>query len=118
MIFTDVLEAIKGFSIEEKLQIQLLLQQYLREERREEIYQNLQAPKREEENGELTFSANIDEFKQQFLSHRELIKLPIEERKKILASQSDLMLEHYQQDKELQELQTGDIHPPFPLTGN
>jgi hypothetical protein len=109
MIFTDVLEAIKGFSIEEKLQIQLLLQQYLREERREEIYQNLQNAKREEENSELTFSANVDELKQQFLSRRELIKLPLEERKKILASQSDLMLEHYQQDTEWQELQTGDL---------
>jgi hypothetical protein len=42
----------------------LLLQQYLREERREEIYQNLQSAKREEKNGELTFSANIDELKQ------------------------------------------------------
>ena len=93
MIFSDVVEAIKGFSIEEKLEIQLLLQQYLREE----------------ENGELTFSENIDELKQQFLSRRELIKLPIEERKKILAAQSDLMLEHYQQDKEWQELQTGDL---------
>ncbi|MFN7415532.1 MAG: hypothetical protein ACK5RT_16870 [Dolichospermum sp.] len=93
MIFSDVIEAIKGFSIEEKLQIQLLLQQYLTEE----------------ENGELNFSENIDELKQQFLSRRELIKLPIEERKKILASQSDLMLEHYQQDKEWQELQMGDL---------
>jgi hypothetical protein len=93
MIFTDVVEAIKGFSIEEKLQIQLLLQQYLREEK----------------NGELTFPENIDELKQQFLSRRELIKLPLEERKKILASQSDLMLEHYQQDTEWQELQMGDL---------
>ena len=109
MIFTDVVEAIKGFSIEEKLQIQLLLQQYLREEGREEIYQNLQSVKQEEENAELTFSENIDELKQKFLSRREFIKLPIEERKKILASQSDLMLEHYQQDKEWQELQTGDL---------
>ncbi|WP_353929400.1 hypothetical protein WJM97_13875 [Okeanomitos corallinicola TIOX110] len=64
MIFSDVVQAIKGFSIEEKLEIQLLLQQYLREERREEIYHNLQATKREEENGELTFSANIDDLKQ------------------------------------------------------
>jgi len=104
MIFTDVVEAIKGFSIEEKLQIQLLLQQYLREEGREEIYQNLQSVKQEEENAELTFSENIDELKQKFLSRREFIKLPIEERKKILALQSDLMLEHYQQDKEWQEL--------------
>ena len=43
MIFSDVIEAIKGFSIEEKLQIQLLLQQYLTEE----------------ENSELNFSENI-----------------------------------------------------------
>ncbi|OBQ07412.1 MAG: hypothetical protein AN490_11605 [Anabaena sp. AL09] len=83
----------KGFSIEEKLQIQLLLQQYLTEE----------------ENSELNFSENIDELKQQFISRRELIKLPIEERQKILAAQSDLMLEHYQQDKEWQELQMGDL---------
>ena len=84
MIFTDVVEAIKGFSIEEKLQIQLLSQQYLREE----------------ESCELTFSENIDELKQQFLSRRELINLPIEERKKILAAQSDVMLEHYQQNQD------------------
>ncbi len=93
MIFSDVIEAIKGFSIEEKLQIQLLLQQYLTEE----------------ENSELNFSENIDELKQQFISRRELIKLPIEERQKILAAQSDLMLEHYQQDQEWQELQMGDL---------
>jgi hypothetical protein len=109
MIFTDVVEAIKGFSIEEKLQIQLLLQQYLREERREEIYQSLQNAKREKENGELTFSANIDELKEQNISRRELMKLPIEERQKILAAQSDLMLEHYQQNQEWQELEAGDL---------
>ncbi|MBD2690595.1 hypothetical protein [Anabaena catenula] len=95
MIFSDVVAAIKGFSTEEKLQIQLLLQQYLREEHREEIYQNLQATKQEEENGELPFSANIDELKQQNISRHELMKLPIEERQKILAAQSEVMLEHY-----------------------
>ncbi|WP_414548308.1 hypothetical protein [Anabaena sp. CCY 0017] len=63
MMFSDVVEAIKCFSTEEKLHIQLLLQQYLREEGREEISQNLQAAK-QEENGELRFSANIDELKQ------------------------------------------------------
>jgi Mg/Co/Ni transporter MgtE len=109
MIFSDVVEAIKRFSTEEKLQIQLLLQQYLREERPEEIYQNLQASKREEENGGLTFSTNIDELKQQNISRRELMKLPIEERQKILAAQSEEMLEHYQQNQEWQELQAGDL---------
>ena len=101
MMFSDVVEAIKCFSTEEKLHIQLLLQQYLREERREEIYQNLQAAKQEEENAELQFSANIDELKQQLISRREFMKLPIEERQQILAAQADLILEHYQQDQEL-----------------
>ena len=109
MIFTDVVEAIKGFSIEEKLQIQLLLQQYLREERREKIYQNLQSAKGDEENSQLTFYENIYELKQQFISRRDLMKLPLEKRRKILAAQSDLMLQHYQQDQEWQELQTGDL---------
>jgi hypothetical protein len=40
MTFSDVVEAIKSLSSEEKLEIKLLLQQYLRQERREEIYQN------------------------------------------------------------------------------
>lgn len=57
MTFSDVVEAIKSLSSEEKLEIQLLLQQYLREERREEIYQNFQA-------SQLKFSSNIDELRQ------------------------------------------------------
>ncbi len=40
MSFTDVVEAIKTLSLEEKEEIQMLLAQYLREERREEMYQN------------------------------------------------------------------------------
>ncbi|WP_445637193.1 hypothetical protein [Nostoc sp. DSM 114161] len=40
MTFSKVVEAIKSLSSEEKLEIQLLLQQYLRGERRQEIYQN------------------------------------------------------------------------------
>lgn len=53
MTFSDVVEAIKSLSSEEKLEIQLLLQQYLREERREEIYQNFQAAQIEQQNSEL-----------------------------------------------------------------
>ncbi|BBD63689.1 hypothetical protein NIES4072_26550 [Nostoc commune NIES-4072] len=64
MTFSDVVEAIKSLSNEEKLEIQLLLQQYLREERREEIYQNFQAAQVEQQNSELKFSSNIDELKQ------------------------------------------------------
>ncbi|MEJ6484271.1 hypothetical protein N0Y54_23645 [Nostoc punctiforme UO1] len=64
MTFNDVVEAIKILSSEEKLEIQLLLQQYLREERREEIYQNFQAAQVEQQNSELKFSSNMDELRQ------------------------------------------------------
>lgn len=64
MTFSDVVEAIKSLSGEEKLEIQLLLQQYLREERPEEIYQNFQAAQVEQQNSELKFSSNMDELRQ------------------------------------------------------
>ncbi|BAZ51914.1 hypothetical protein NIES4103_45730 [Nostoc sp. NIES-4103] len=64
MSFSDVVEAIKGLSFEEKQELQLLLQQYLREERREEIYENFKTAQLEEQNGELKFSSNINELKQ------------------------------------------------------
>lgn len=43
------------------------------------------------------------------ISRREFMKLPIEERRRILAQQAEERLLHYQQDKEWQELQTGDL---------
>ncbi|MEH1922000.1 hypothetical protein [Nostoc sp.] len=64
MTFSDVVEAIKSLSSEEKLEIQLLLQQYLREERHEGIYQNFQAAQVEQQNSELKFSSNMDELRQ------------------------------------------------------
>ena len=63
MTFSDVVEAIKRFSADEKQEIQLLLQQYLREERREEIYENFQSAQIEQQNGELKFSANLSDLK-------------------------------------------------------
>ena len=63
MTFSDVVEAIKRFSADEKQEIQLLLQQYLREERREEIYENFQSAQIEQQNGELKFSANLSELR-------------------------------------------------------
>ncbi|MGI2906464.1 hypothetical protein [Tolypothrix sp. VBCCA 56010] len=64
MSFSDLVETIKSLSIEEKQEIQLLLSQYLREERREEIYENLKISQAEEQNGKLQFSNNINELKQ------------------------------------------------------
>ncbi|MBH8562739.1 hypothetical protein I8748_11200 [Nostoc sp. CENA67] len=43
------------------------------------------------------------------ISRREFMKLPLEERQRILAEQAELMLLHYQQDKEWQELEAGDL---------
>ncbi len=64
MSFSDLVETIKSLSIEEKQEIQLLLRQYLREERREEIYENLKISQAEEQNGKVKFSNNINELKQ------------------------------------------------------
>ncbi len=64
MSFSDVVEAIKSLSTEEKQEIQLLLKQYLREERREQIYENFKRAQLEEQNGELKFYSNINELRQ------------------------------------------------------
>jgi hypothetical protein len=47
--------------------------------------------------------------KPQSINRREFMKLPLEERRRILAEQAEQMLLHYQQDKEWQELETGGL---------
>jgi hypothetical protein len=64
MVFSDVVEVIKNLSTDEKLEIQLLLQQYLREERRDEMQANFEVAQAEQQNGELTFSSDINELRQ------------------------------------------------------
>ena len=64
MTFNDVVEVIKGLSTDEKQEIQLLLNQYIREERRDEIYDNFQLAQVEQQKGELKFSSNINELRQ------------------------------------------------------
>ena len=64
MTFSDVVEAIKILSADEKQEIQMLLKQYLREERREEISENFKSAQVEEQKGSLKFSANINELRQ------------------------------------------------------
>jgi len=62
--FHDVVEVIKSLSTDEKQEISILLQQYIREERRDQIYDNFQLALVEEQKGELKFSSNINELKQ------------------------------------------------------
>jgi transcriptional regulator with AAA-type ATPase domain len=64
MIFSDVVEIIKNLSTDEKREIQLLLQQYLREERRDAIYNNFKSAQVEQQKGELKFSSNVKELRQ------------------------------------------------------
>jgi len=64
MSFSDVVESIKNLSTEEKQEIQSLLQQYLRDEQREKIFENFQAAQIEQQKGELQFSSDINELKQ------------------------------------------------------
>jgi transcriptional regulator with AAA-type ATPase domain len=62
--FSDVVEAIKVLPTDEKREIQLLLRQYLREERRDEIHENFKSAQVEQQKGALKFSANIQELRQ------------------------------------------------------
>ena len=64
MAFSDVVEVIKGLPTDEKREIQLLLRQYLREESRDEIYENFQLAQAEYHRGDLNFFSNINELRQ------------------------------------------------------
>jgi hypothetical protein len=63
MTFSDLVETVKDLSIDEKEELQMLLKQYLREERHEEISENFKLAQEEEKRGELKYSADIDELK-------------------------------------------------------
>lgn len=63
MTFNDLIETIKNLSTE-KQEIQILLYQYLREEHRDEIYNNFQMSKVEEKEGTLKFSSNLAQLRQ------------------------------------------------------
>ncbi|NES67838.1 MAG: hypothetical protein F6K24_22655 [Okeania sp. SIO2D1] len=64
MTFNDVLKLIKSLFVDEKQEIQLLLKQYIREERREEIFDNFKLAQIEQQKGELKFSSQIRELRQ------------------------------------------------------
>ncbi|WP_017303243.1 hypothetical protein [Spirulina subsalsa] len=64
MKFNDVVDVIKSLSTDEKREISLLLQQYLREESRDQIYENFQLAKQEEKQEELIFSSQINRLKE------------------------------------------------------
>ena len=60
--FVDVVENVKQLSFEEKQELRGLIDNYLNEERREEIYRNYQASKQNLADGKLQFSSDIEEL--------------------------------------------------------
>lgn len=60
--FVDVVEDVKQLSIEEKQELKDLIDSYLIEERREEIYQNFRQSKQNLADDKLQFSADLDEL--------------------------------------------------------
>jgi len=60
--FVNVVEDVKQLSIEEKQELKDLIDGYLIEERREEIYQNYQTSKQNLADGNLQFFTDLDEL--------------------------------------------------------
>ena len=58
--FAGVVENVKQLSFDEKSELKNLLENYLIEERRQEILENGEQSRRESENGELKFSSDTD----------------------------------------------------------
>ncbi|HMS43016.1 MAG TPA: hypothetical protein PKE69_22495 [Pyrinomonadaceae bacterium] len=60
--FVNVVEDVKQLSIEEKQELKDLLDNYLIEERREEIYQNYEQSKQNLADGKLRFSSDLEQL--------------------------------------------------------
>lgn len=61
--YSILVEEVKRLSTEEKEELKFLIEKYLIEERREEIFKNYQESKREIEEGRLEFSNDIEKLK-------------------------------------------------------
>lgn len=61
--FNELVEDIRSLTTEEKEEIKFLVERYLIEERREDIYKNYQDSIKEFKKGKLVFSDKIDELK-------------------------------------------------------
>ncbi len=61
--FAEVVEEVKNLSSEEKLELRILIEKYLAEEKRQEIYENYQASVKELNEGSLVFSSDVNALK-------------------------------------------------------
>lgn len=62
MTFSEVVESVKKLSFQEKEELKSLVEKYLVEEKREEIYQHYVISQQRQKEGKLTFSSDIDEL--------------------------------------------------------
>jgi hypothetical protein len=62
MSFTEIVDDIQTLPLDDKLELKILLEKYIIEERREEIYQNHLIAQEMAKKGELKFSHNTDEL--------------------------------------------------------
>lgn len=62
--FANIVEEVKELSIEEKDELRFLLEMYLIEERREEIYKNYKRSLKELRENKLEFSSDIGRLKE------------------------------------------------------
>lgn len=60
--FANVVEDVKQLSFDEKSELKNLLESYLVEERRDEIFRNGEESRRRFKDSELKFSSNIDDL--------------------------------------------------------
>ncbi len=61
--FSEIVENIYGLPLDVKRELMNLLENNIAEERRHEIAENLRLSKKEEKEGSLNFSSNIDKLK-------------------------------------------------------
>jgi len=58
--FAEVVEEVKNLSTEEKMELQALIEKYLAEERRQEMFDNYQASLDELKEGKLVFTSDTN----------------------------------------------------------
>lgn len=61
--FSDITEAIKSMSYDDKIEINELLRHYLAEERREEIYKNYETSKLETSGGKINYYSTSSDLR-------------------------------------------------------
>ena len=62
-LFNDAIEVIIKLPLEEKEEIKEILEKNIIEERRQEIYKNYKKSKKEEKDGKLKFSSDINKLR-------------------------------------------------------